>query len=68
VWHQHINDNPERTARVVRIHMFDSLLKTMRARCDPLVLFEEPPGHIRDKQAGDPATVDWPELSRPTWP
>jgi gentisate 1,2-dioxygenase len=48
--------------------MFDSLLETMRALCDPLVLFEEPPDHIRDKQAGDPTTVSWPELTRPTWP
>jgi gentisate 1,2-dioxygenase len=48
--------------------MFDSLLETMRALCDPLVLFEEPPDHIRDQQAGDPATVNWPELTRPTWP
>ena len=68
LWHQHINDDPERTARVVRIHMFDSLLETMRALCDPLVLFEEPPDQIRDKQAGDPTTVNWPELTRPTWP
>ena len=68
LWHQHLNDHPEQTARVVRIHMFDSLLETMRALCDPLVLFEEPPDHIRDKQAGDPGTVDWPELTRPTWP
>jgi gentisate 1,2-dioxygenase len=68
LWHQHINDDPERTARVVRVHMFDSLLETMRALCDPLVLFEEPPERIRDNQAGDPATVNWPELARPTWP
>ena len=68
LWHQHINDDPEKTARVVRIHMFDSLLETMRALCDPLVLFEEPPDHIRDRQAGDPGSVDWPPLSRPTWP
>jgi gentisate 1,2-dioxygenase len=68
LWHQHLNDDPERTAKVVRIHMFDSLLETMRALCDPLVLFEEPPDHIRDKQAGDPSTVSWPELTRPTWP
>ena len=59
---------PGTAARVVRIHMFDSLLETMRALCDPLVLFEEPPDHIRDKQAGDPTTVKWPELNRPTWP
>jgi gentisate 1,2-dioxygenase len=68
LWHQHVNDDPQRTARVVRIHMFDSLLETMRVLCDPLVLFEEPPDHIRDAQAGDPTTVDWPELHRPTWP
>jgi len=68
LWHQHFNDHPENTAKVVRIHMFDSLLETMRALCDPLVLFEEPPTHIRDKQAGDPATVAWPALHRPTWP
>lgn len=68
LWHQHLNDDPERTARVVRVHMFDSLLETMRALCDPLVLFEEPPDHIRDRQAGDVTTVDWPALTRPTWP
>lgn len=68
LWHQHVNDDPKRTAKVVRIHMFDSLLETMRALCDPLVLFEEPPDEIRDAQAGDPSTVDWPELVRPTWP
>jgi gentisate 1,2-dioxygenase len=68
LWHQHINTDPDRTAKVVRVHMFDSLLETMRALCDPLVLFEEPPEHIRDAQAGDPSTVDWPELTRPTWP
>jgi gentisate 1,2-dioxygenase len=68
LWHQHFNDDPETTAKVVRIHMFDSLLETMRALCDPLVLFEEPPTHVRDRQAGDPTTVDWPPLDRPTWP
>ncbi|MCE7006997.1 cupin domain-containing protein [Kibdelosporangium philippinense] len=68
LWHQHFNDHPENTAKVVRIHMFDSLLETMRALCDPLVLFEEPPNVIRDKQAGDPTTIEWPALERPTWP
>ncbi|MFJ9535991.1 cupin domain-containing protein [Streptomyces sp. NPDC101225] len=68
LWHQHINSHPEQTAKVVRIHMFDSLLETMRALCDPLVLFEEPPDHIRDAQAGDPSTIRWPALTRPTWP
>ncbi len=68
LWHQHFNDDPDRTAKVVRIHMFDSLLETMRVLTDPLVLFEEPPEHIRDRQAGDPSTIDWPALERPTWP
>jgi gentisate 1,2-dioxygenase len=68
LWHQHVNADPEGTAKVVRIHMFDSLLETMRALCDPLVLFEEPPEHVRDAQAGDYASIDWPELKRPTWP
>ena len=68
LWHQHINDDPEQTAKVVRIHMFDSLLETMRVLCDPLVLFEEPPDAIRDAQAGDPTTVSWPPNDRPTWP
>jgi gentisate 1,2-dioxygenase len=68
LWHQHFNDDAENTARVVRIHMFDSLLETMRVLLDPLVLFEEPPDRIRDKQAGDISNVVWPELNRPTWP
>lgn len=68
LWHQHFNDSKENTARVVRIHMFDSLLETMRALMDPQVLFEEPPEHIRDAQAGDVTTITWPELTRPTWP
>ena len=53
LWHQHFNDDPTKTAKVVRIHMFDSLLETMRVLMDPMVLFEEPPEHIRDAQAGD---------------
>ncbi len=68
LWHQHFNDSAENTAKVVRIHMFDSLLETMRALMDPQVLFEEPPDAIRDAQAGDPSTIDWPELMPPTWP
>ena len=67
LWHAHYNADPDRTAKVVRIHMFDSLLDTMRVLMDPVVLFEEPPDHIRDQQAGDPSNVDWPPLTRPTW-
>jgi gentisate 1,2-dioxygenase len=68
LWHQHFNDDPENTAKVVRIHLFDSLLETMRVLTDPLVLFEEPPDAIRDAQAGDYSTIEWPALERPTWP
>ncbi len=67
LWHSHHNADAAATAKVVRVHMFDSLLDTMRILTDPLVLFEEPPREIRDHQAGDPATVDWPRLTRPTW-
>jgi gentisate 1,2-dioxygenase len=67
LWHAHHNADPDATARVVRVHMFDSLLDTMRVLMDPVVLFEEPPDEVRDQQAGDPSTVDWPALERPTW-
>ena len=68
LWHQHFNDDPDKTAKVVRIHMFDSLLETMRVLMDPMVLFEEPSDTVRDAQAGDPSTIEWPPLERPTWP
>jgi gentisate 1,2-dioxygenase len=67
LWHAHHNDDPAATAKVVRVHMFDSLLDTMRVLMDPVVLFEEPPDAIRDRQAGDPSTVAWPPLTRPAW-
>lgn len=41
LWHQHFNDDPHNQARLVRIHMFDTVLETMRALTDPMVLFEE---------------------------
>jgi uncharacterized RmlC-like cupin family protein len=67
LWHQHFNDSKDKTAKVVRIHMFDSLLETMRVLMDPMVLFEEPPDHIRDAQAGNYHEIVWPETHRPTW-
>ena len=30
LWHQHFNDDPKNQCRLVRIHMFDSILETMR--------------------------------------
>jgi gentisate 1,2-dioxygenase len=68
LWHQHFNDSKDKTAKVVRIHMFDSLLETMRVLMDPVVLFEEPPDAVRDAQAGNYHEIEWPDLSRPTWP
>jgi gentisate 1,2-dioxygenase len=41
LWHQHFNDDPLNQCRLVRVHMFDSLLETMRTLMDPMVLFEE---------------------------
>ncbi|WP_375489999.1 cupin domain-containing protein [uncultured Jatrophihabitans sp.] len=68
LWHQHFNDSATETAKVVRIHMFDSLLETMRVLMDPVVLFEEPPDAVRDAQAGNYHEIEWPDLPRPTWP
>ena len=67
LWHSHHNADPHATAKVVRVHMFDSLLDTMRVLMDPVTLFEEPPDEVRDRQAGDPSTVDWLPLTRPAW-
>jgi gentisate 1,2-dioxygenase len=63
LWHQHVNDQTTETARLVRIHMFDSVLETMRALMDPMVLFEEPPEMLAE--APDISNVEWPEDRRP---
>lgn len=69
VWHQHFNDDKKATAKLVRMHMFDSLLETMRALCYPLVLFEEGPEAAADEsQLPRPADGDPSPVSRPTWP
>jgi gentisate 1,2-dioxygenase len=56
VWHQHFNDDNERTARLVRVHNFDALYDMMRILLDPLNLFEELP------------TLDAPDLTGIEWP
>ncbi len=66
-WHQHFNDDQEKTALVVRVHILDTLLNTINALCYPLNLLEEPPDHIRRMQTGDLSTIAWPEVSRPHW-
>ena len=68
LWHQHFNDDRKKTAKVVRVHILDTLLNTMNALCYPLNLLEEPPDEIRRKQAGDLSTIAWPQVERPTWP
>lgn len=55
-WHQHFNDDPERTARLIRVHNFDALYDMIRILLDPMDLFEEPP------------VLDAPDLSRIVWP
>ncbi|MDQ3612436.1 MAG: cupin domain-containing protein [Actinomycetota bacterium] len=62
-WHQHFNDDPDNPTRLVRIHMFDSVLETMRVLCDPIDLFEEPPESIA--AAPDISDVEFPEDRRP---
>lgn len=60
LWHQHFNDVPDGPSRLIRIHMFASLLETMRAAMDPLTLFEE-----KLDTAPKLGEVDWPEDARP---
>jgi gentisate 1,2-dioxygenase len=64
LWHQHFNDDPDRTARLVRVHMFATILETMRALVDPLELFEEDPASLAS--APDVSGFDWPPDERPT--
>jgi gentisate 1,2-dioxygenase len=69
LWHQHFNDDGQHTAKLVRMHMFDSLLETMRALCYPLVLFEEGPEAVPDQgYPAESANAGPSRVSRPTWP
>ncbi|MQA93464.1 MAG: cupin domain-containing protein [Streptosporangiales bacterium] len=63
IWHQHFNDDPERPARLVRMHLMETMLTTMQALLDPLVLLEEPPEELA--KAPDATIPDWPEDVRP---
>jgi gentisate 1,2-dioxygenase len=64
LWHQHFNDDPKGECRLVRIHMFDSVLETMRALMDPMVLFEEAEDTLVSMQ--DLSQIEWPEDRRPS--
>lgn len=56
-WHQHFNDDRQRTARLIRVHNFDALYDMMRVLLDPLDLFEELP----ELDAPDLTGVVWPD-------
>lgn len=63
LWHQHFNDDPKNECRLVRIHMFDSILETMRALIDPMVLFEEAEDTLLSTQELE--QIQWPDDERP---
>jgi gentisate 1,2-dioxygenase len=63
LWHQHFNDDPKNQCRLVRVHMFDSILETMRALMDPMVLFEEAEDTLVSMQ--EISQIDWPDDDRP---
>lgn len=64
LWHEHINSDASKPARLVRVHMFASVLETMRALADPLDLFNERPEDLA--KAFDLSGFEWPEDERPT--
>ncbi|HEX5241484.1 MAG TPA: cupin domain-containing protein [Candidatus Limnocylindrales bacterium] len=55
-WHQHFNDDTERTARLIRVHNMDALYDMIRILLDPLNLMEELP------------KLDAPDLTSVVWP
>lgn len=65
-WHQHFNDDQERSTRLIRVHNSDSLYDLMRVLLDPLNLLEELP-ELSD--APDLRGFVWPDPmeGRPTW-
>jgi quercetin dioxygenase-like cupin family protein len=63
LWHQHFNDDPERPARLLRVHLMETMLTTMQALLDPLPLLEEPPEELA--RAPDAGVPDWPDDRRP---
>ena len=62
LWHQHFNDDPKNQCRLVRVHMFDSILETMRALMDPVVLFEEAEDTLLSAQ--EVSQIQWPDDRR----
>jgi quercetin dioxygenase-like cupin family protein len=64
VWHQHWNRNDEKPARLLRVHMMDTMLMNMQAVMDPIELLIEPDEMMR--KMPDPDSINWPEDVRPT--
>jgi gentisate 1,2-dioxygenase len=56
-WHQHINDDPDNSARLIRVHNVDALYDLMQILLDPLELIEE-----------EPDLADAPDLTGYVWP
>lgn len=44
VWHQHFNSSRDRTATVIRMHMWETVIEMMQAAMDPVILYEDEPG------------------------
>jgi hypothetical protein len=63
LWHQHVNDDPDRPARLLRVHLMETMLTTMQALLDPLPLLEEPDAELA--KAPDATVADWPDDRRP---
>lgn len=63
VWHQHRNTSPDKPARLLRVHMMETMLATMRAVMDPIELLLEPQ-EMFDRMP--PVSADeWPGDERP---
>lgn len=63
VWHQHWNRSEEEPARLLRVHMMDTMLMNMQALMDPVELLLEPDELMR--KMPDPDSIEWPPDIRP---
>lgn len=53
VWHQHFNGSTERTATVIRMHMWESVMQMMQLTMDPVPLYEDEPELEKRMTAGE---------------
>lgn len=63
VWHQHRNTSPDKPARLLRVHMMETMLATMRAVMDPIELLLEPQ-EMFDRMP-PVGSHEWPDDVRP---